>query len=244
VTTVEGIAVDGSGNTASCTFKVTVKPRSKVEILVGVLVGLGVPLLALLVGLHYLRRLCNRAWQPKDWNEIFEKMEQFASQSGGDKDAKGNGTGRAHNPLYPRELQRRNVTLLETLGQGAFGRVCKASYRENKVMASWLVAVKLLLSSDESAQQQQQPEGAKRELLEEAAVMAQFQHENVVRLVGVVTAGAPVMMVLEFMEYGSLKGMACWTSGAPRDCLTVEAVILALLLSSSYCCGPVMWPLV
>jgi serine/threonine protein kinase len=45
----------------------------------------------------------------------------------------------------------------------------------------------------------------KTELLEEAAVMAQFSHPNVVQLIGVVTLGEPVLVVLEYMEYGALK---------------------------------------
>ncbi len=45
----------------------------------------------------------------------------------------------------------------------------------------------------------------KTELLEEAAVMAQFAHPNVVQLVGVVTLGEPVLVILEYMEYGALK---------------------------------------
>ena len=45
----------------------------------------------------------------------------------------------------------------------------------------------------------------RQELLEEAAVMAQFESPFVVQLVGVITVGNPVYVVLEFMEYGALK---------------------------------------
>ena len=45
----------------------------------------------------------------------------------------------------------------------------------------------------------------RQELLEEAAVMAQFESPFVVQLVGVITVGNPVYVVLEFMEHGSLK---------------------------------------
>jgi serine/threonine protein kinase len=67
--------------------------------------------------------------------------------------------------------------------------------REQDDGAAYLVAVKLL--HEERAED-------KRELLEEAAVLAQFQHPQVVQLVGVVTAGSPSMMVVEYMEHGSL----------------------------------------
>ncbi len=36
--------------------------------------------------------------------------------------------------------------------------------------------------------------------------MAQFRHANIVQLLGVVSVGKPVLVVLEYMEYGSLKG--------------------------------------
>jgi serine/threonine protein kinase len=44
-----------------------------------------------------------------------------------------------------------------------------------------------------------------QELLEEAAIMAQFDSPFIVQLVGLVTLGSPVLMVIEFAEHGSLK---------------------------------------
>ena len=40
--------------------------------------------------------------------------------------------------------------------------------------------------------------------LQEAAIMCQFDHENVIKLYGVVTE-APTMIVLEYMSRGDLK---------------------------------------
>jgi serine/threonine protein kinase len=37
-------------------------------------------------------------------------------------------------------------------------------------------------------------------------VRCQFVHAHLVRLIGVVTLGDPVMVVLEYCEYGSLDG--------------------------------------
>ncbi len=61
----------------------------------------------------------------------------------------------------------------------------------------YLVAIKTLhasIGADKSA------------LLEEAAVMAQFEHEHIVGLHGVVTVGDPTMVILEYCEHGSLDG--------------------------------------
>ena len=42
--------------------------------------------------------------------------------------------------------------------------------------------------------------------LQEAAIMCQFDHQNVIKLHGVVTE-APIMIVLEYMHHGDLKNM-------------------------------------
>jgi serine/threonine protein kinase len=44
----------------------------------------------------------------------------------------------------------------------------------------------------------------KRAFMSEAALMAQFDHPNVVSLIGVCTAGDPHVLVLQFCENGSL----------------------------------------
>ena len=43
-------------------------------------------------------------------------------------------------------------------------------------------------------------------MLSEAALMAQFKHENVVQLIGVVTVGEPIYIILEFCENGAMDG--------------------------------------
>ena len=40
--------------------------------------------------------------------------------------------------------------------------------------------------------------------LQEAAIMCQFDHPNVIKLYGVVTE-APIMIVLEYMSHGNLR---------------------------------------
>ena len=42
--------------------------------------------------------------------------------------------------------------------------------------------------------------------LQEAAIMCQFDHENVIKLYGVVTE-APIMIVLEYMSRGDLRNL-------------------------------------
>ena len=76
------------------------------------------------------------------------------------------------------------------LGSGEFGEVFKGVWQTNNSEVD--VAVKTL------------KEGAAKEdrvkFLQEAAIMAQFKHPNVVTMHGVVTEGEPVRDILSF-EY-------------------------------------------
>lgn len=76
--------------------------------------------------------------------------------------------------------------------------MCKGLYDDGR--PAYLVAVKTLkeVTGSHTAPDQQGGSVARDDLLHEAALMAQFVHVNVIRLVGVVTLGEPVMMVLEY----------------------------------------------
>ena len=99
--------------------------------------------------------------------------------------------------LNPRELTRSSVKTLGLIGKGSFAEVYKGLLSE-KGMPGYLVAVKLLHNSMDKASDRLQ-------LLAEASLMVQFDHENVVRLIGVVTSGDPLLVVLEYCEGGSLE---------------------------------------
>lgn len=69
-------------------------------------------------------------------------------------------------------------------------------------LSSVVVAAKILKTEGTT----NEIKNARRQLLEEAAVMAQFDNENLISLVGVVTSGDPVMVVMQYCEHGDLKG--------------------------------------
>ena len=81
--------------------------------------------------------------------------------------------------------------VLNHLGSGEFGVVSHALLHENTE-----VAVKTL--NDQSNDKD------KLRFLQEAAIMCQFDHQNVIKLHGVVTE-APIMIVLEYMSRGDLR---------------------------------------
>nr|8E4T_A Chain A, RTKC8 Kinase domain [Monosiga brevicollis] len=96
----------------------------------------------------------------------------------------------------PRELNREWLIVLSELGQGAFGIVYEASLSEPKAPEIQVAAKSLRKDAMDNERE---------ELLEEALVMAQMEHANVVGLIGVITKGRPIYVVLEHMRNGSLK---------------------------------------
>ena len=76
--------------------------------------------------------------------------------------------------------------------QGEFGEVCKAIMLDQ----TRIVAVKRLRHGYHGRQ--------KDSFLEEASIMGQFNHPNVVKLEGVVTKSDPYLIVMEYMSNGAL----------------------------------------
>ncbi len=100
--------------------------------------------------------------------------------------------------IVPREIKRACVTMTARIGEGQFGEVWKGLLDESSAggVPGYMVAIK---TSKET-----KGEGA-NEMLREAAVMAQVSgHPNLVALVGVVTSGAPLLLLLSLCEHGSL----------------------------------------
>ena len=82
----------------------------------------------------------------------------------------------------------------EQLGSGEFGIVTRALL--SSATGDVEVAVKML-NTDASDKD-------RLRFLQEAAIMCQFDHQNVIKLHGVVTE-APIMIVLEYVARGDLK---------------------------------------
>ena len=93
--------------------------------------------------------------------------------------------------VYPVILLIPYCRVLNHLGSGEFGVVAHALLHENTE-----VAVKTLNN--------QSNENDKLRFLQEAAIMCQFDHQNVIKLHGVVTE-APIMIVLEYVARGDLR---------------------------------------
>ncbi|KAL8598635.1 hypothetical protein ACOMHN_013518 [Nucella lapillus] len=113
-------------------------------------------------------------------------------------------SGKLNPKLEGYEFPRNDIVFLRDIGQGAFGRVFKAKVAglhagcgRIRARESALIAVKML-KEDASEDLQQDFE-------REASLMADFDHPNIVRLLGVCAVGKPMCLLFEFMSKGDLN---------------------------------------
>ncbi|CAI2733285.1 unnamed protein product [Schistosoma spindalis] len=89
------------------------------------------------------------------------------------------------------ELDNRDVQLLQKIGQGNFGDVYRGVYNGNEV------AVKTcrvdMTASD-----------LRRKFLQGETTALNFNHPNIVKLVGIAVQSYPIMIVMEYVPGGSL----------------------------------------
>ena len=113
-------------------------------------------------------------------------------------------------------------SVLEKIGSGQFGTVSKGLWTYDG--ESMQVAVKVLNSGSS--------EGEKIRFLQEAAILGQFSHPNIVRLHGVVTVGEPVGCSSEYCML--VAGMESVPSDADvyfllRICHMQAAIVLEFM---------------
>uniref|UniRef100_V9IE64 receptor protein-tyrosine kinase n=3 Tax=Apis cerana TaxID=7461 RepID=V9IE64_APICE len=94
------------------------------------------------------------------------------------------------------EIPRHRVVINRKLGEGAFGTVYggEAFFPEKGWLAVAVKTLKIGSSTEE-----------KLDFLSEVEVMKQFDHKNIIKLLGVCIKSEPVLTVMEFMLYGDLK---------------------------------------
>ncbi|XP_053979193.1 tyrosine-protein kinase Fer isoform X2 [Hylaeus volcanicus] len=90
------------------------------------------------------------------------------------------------------ELNNDDVNLLEKIGRGNFGDVYKAQLKTCKTE----VAVKTCKVT--------LPDEQKRKFLQEGRILKQYDHPNIVKLIGICVQKQPIMIVMELVPGGSL----------------------------------------
>ena len=88
------------------------------------------------------------------------------------------------------EIDRKEIDLQKEFASGQFGVVYRAVYHTQR--GDIPVAIKTLKETSDT--------DTKVAFMREAAILAQFQHPNVLRLIGVLTAQQPYMMVTELLK--------------------------------------------
>ncbi|XP_041826650.1 muscle, skeletal receptor tyrosine-protein kinase [Melanotaenia boesemani] len=114
------------------------------------------------------------------------------------------------NPMYQRvplllnskllalEYPRNNIQYVRDIGEGAFGRVFQARAPGLLPVESFTMVAVKMLKEEASADMQ-------NDFQREAALMAEFDHPNIVRLLGVCAVGKPMCLMFEYMAHGDLN---------------------------------------
>ncbi|XP_030023391.2 tyrosine-protein kinase transmembrane receptor Ror2 [Manduca sexta] len=125
-------------------------------------------------------------------------------------------TGAQLNPkLEKLEFPRNNIIYIRDLGQGAFGRVFQAKAPGLVPDEEFtLVAVKML--KDEASHDLQ------LDFEREACLLADFDHPNIVKLLGVCAVGRPMCLLFEYMGKGDLNEYLRACSTAPNFTPAIE----------------------
>nr|XP_057920833.1 muscle, skeletal receptor tyrosine-protein kinase [Doryrhamphus excisus] len=114
------------------------------------------------------------------------------------------------NPMYQRvplllnskllalEYPRNNIQYVRDIGEGAFGRVFQARAPGLLPIDPFTMVAVKMLKEEASADMQ-------NDFQREAALMAEFDHTNIVRLLGVCAVGKPMCLMFEYMAHGDLN---------------------------------------
>ena len=183
---------------ANCETKAAASASSlttNVGAVAGGLIG-GMVVLLAIIALVYKQRVRQISMRAHDFaltlQQMTDKGEIAAEQLGN--------CGLDTNNLMrcPREIKRANVTMISKIGAGAFGDVWKGVLDESKSggVPGYEVAIKTVNQAGGDGEE---------DLVKEATVMAMVpNHDNIVPLIGVVTSGVPLYLIVPLCEHGSM----------------------------------------
>jgi len=105
---------------------------------------------------------------------------------------------RATPKLQNWQIHRKDLTAEKAIGAGQFGQVWLGTKRTS-VDSSMRIAVKLMRSGCSAAD--------KEEFVRECEMTVSLNHKNLVGMIGVAIQQKPWLCVLEFLQYGDVKGV-------------------------------------
>lgn len=122
------------------------------------------------------------------------------------------------------EIDASQLKIMQELGSGQYGQVFaawlsptkneQAAHRSTKEQIGSLVAVKSCKTNMDDI-------SALKQFMNEALTLSQFDHDNVLRLIGVVTQEKPLRIIIEHMPYGDLRALL---KGCRRNGISVTAL--------------------
>lgn len=140
------------------------------------------------------------------------------------------------NPMYQRlplllnskllslEYPRNNIEYVRDIGEGAFGRVFQARAPGLLPMEPFTMVAVKMLKEEASADMQ-------NDFQREAALMAEFDHPNIVRLLGVCAVGKPMCLMFEYMAHGDLNEYLRQRSPSQKSTLSRDSLTCSSLAS-------------
>ncbi|XP_023366326.1 muscle, skeletal receptor tyrosine-protein kinase [Otolemur garnettii] len=115
--------------------------------------------------------------------------------------------------LLSLEYPRNNIEYVRDIGEGAFGRVFQARAPGLLPYEPFTMVAVKMLKEEASADMQ-------ADFQREAALMAEFDNPNIVKLLGVCAVGKPMCLLFEYMAYGDLNEFL--RSMSPHTACTVS----------------------
>ncbi|XP_042310595.1 muscle, skeletal receptor tyrosine-protein kinase isoform X2 [Sceloporus undulatus] len=100
--------------------------------------------------------------------------------------------------LFSLEYPRNNIEYVRDIGEGAFGRVFQARAPGLLPYEPFTMVAVKMLKEEASADMQ-------ADFQREAALMAEFDNPNIVKLLGVCAVGKPMCLLFEYMAFGDLN---------------------------------------
>ncbi|XP_076441792.1 uncharacterized protein LOC143280886 isoform X2 [Babylonia areolata] len=124
-------------------------------------------------------------------NNISKNPHYFASGDGDDNEG-------ALRKFMVREICMDHIVLVDVVGEGAFGQVYRGEMHCPDTNSQQLVAVKVLKENVSNE--------IREDFEREVEIMSAFDHDNILKLVGVVSqnAGQSPYMIFEYMVHGDL----------------------------------------
>ncbi|KAM8802523.1 muscle, skeletal receptor tyrosine-protein kinase isoform 1-T1 [Rhynchonycteris naso] len=193
-------SVDIPNLPSSSTSSFSVSPTYSMTVIISIMSSFAVFALLTITTLYCCRR--RKQWKNKKRESAAVTLTTLPSELLLD---------RLHpNPMYQRmplllnpkllslEYPRNNIEYVRDIGEGAFGRVFQARAPGLLPYEPFTMVAVKMLKEEASADMQ-------ADFQREAALMAEFDNPNIVRLLGVCAVGKPMCLLFEYMAYGDLN---------------------------------------